>query len=199
MYQNTTIMRRVIALFAFMVIALTAYAQGGPEYLTFKGVPIKGSMTEFCQKLKATGLTYTGGKSNFALFEGDFTGRKATIGVAATDDGESIFAVVVFFNPSGEWNTLVSTYDYYKDLYTRKYGEPSVLKEHNPARLDSNIALMAEVTNGTVVWACLWEVPGGEIEISIESSSEYYEGMVMICYRDAQNGEAKIQDDLEEI
>ena len=86
-----------------------------------------------------------------------------------------------------------------KNLYTRKYGEPSVLKEYNPARIDSNVALMAEVTNGIVVWASLWEVAGGEIELSIESASEYYEGMIMICYRDAQNEEAKIQDDLDEI
>lgn len=192
-------MRRLFALLAFMIIALASYAQDSSEYLTFKGVPIKGSMAEFCQKLKATGLTYLGGKSNSALFEGDFTGRHATIGVAATDDGGSIYAVVVFFDSCGEWNSLVSTYDYMKNLYTRKYGEPSVLKEYNPARIDSNVSLMAEVTNGTVVWASLWEVAGGEIELSIESASEYYEGMIMICYRDAQNEEAKMQDDLDEI
>jgi hypothetical protein len=58
---------------------------------------------------------------------------------------------------------------------------------------------MAELSEGTVVWASLWEVAGGEIELSIESTSEYCEGMIMICYRDAQNEEAKIQNDLEDI
>ena len=42
--------------------------------------------------------------------------------------GKNVFAVVVLFEPSGEWNTLVNTYDYYKDLYTRKYGKPSISK-----------------------------------------------------------------------
>ena len=42
---------------------------------------------------------------------GDFTGRNATIGVTATDDGKSVFAVAVLFDPSGEWNTLVNTYN----------------------------------------------------------------------------------------
>ena len=42
-------------------------------------------------------------------------------------------------------------------------------------------------------------VTGGEIELSIEKSSGFYEGMVMIRYRDSQNVEAKIQKDLEDI
>ncbi len=107
--------------------------------------------------------------------------------------------MVVFFDTSEEWNTLVNTYDYYKDLYTRKYGEPSVCKENNPFLSDSNTSLMAEVYQGTVVYGCFWEVSGGNIQISIEKSSGVYEGMVMIRYRDSQNVEAKIQKDLEDI
>ena len=182
-----------------MVIVLSSYAQGNPEHLTFKGVPIEGNMTEFCQKLKAKGLTYIGRENNISLFEGDFTGRNATIAVTATDDGNNVFAVVVFFDPTGEWNNLVNTFNYYKDLYTRKYGQPSISKENNPAYSDSNLALMAEVYQGTVVWASAWEVTGGDIELSIEKSSGFYEGMVMIRYRDSQNVEAKIQKDLEDI
>ena len=115
-------MRKFIVSFVFMVITLTSYAQSASEHLTFKGIPIEGSMTEFCQKLKSKGFTSIGSENNLALFMGDFTGRNATIGVTATDDGKSVFAVAVLFDPSGEWNTLVNTYDYYKDLYTRKYG-----------------------------------------------------------------------------
>ena len=133
------------------------------------------------------------------MFTGDLTGRKATVGVTATDDGKNVFAVIVFFDPSGEWNTLVNTYDYYKDLYTRKYGEPTISKENNPARSDSNTALMAEVHLGTVVYGSAWEVTGGDIQLSIEKTSGIYEGMVMIRYRDSQNVEAKIKNDLDDI
>ena len=58
---------------------------------------------------------------------------------------------------------------------------------------------MAEVYQGTVVWASAWEVTGGDIELSIEKTSGVYEGMVMIRYRDSQNVENKIQKDLEDI
>lgn len=156
-------------------------------------------MTAFCQKLKAKGFTQIDRNKNITLFTGDFTGRKATVGVGASDDGKNVYSVVVFFDTSEEWNTLVNTYDYYKDLYTRKYGEPSVCKENNPSLSDSNTSLMAEVYQGTVVYGCFWEVSGGDIQISIEKSSGVYEGMVMIRYRDSQNVEAKIQKDLEDI
>ena len=192
-------MKKLIVSFAFVLIALTSYAQSSSEHLTFKGIPIEGSMTEFCQKLKAKGFTSIGSENNLALFMGDFTGRNATIGVTATDDGKSVFAVAVLFDPSGEWNTLVNTYNYYKDLYTRKYGNPTISKEKNPAHSDSNTALMAEVHQGTVVWGSAWEVTGGNIELSIEKTSGIYEGMVMIRYRDSQNVETKIQKDLEDV
>lgn len=50
-----------------------------------------------------------------------------------------------------------------------------------------------------VVYGSAWEVTGGDIQLSIEKSSGVYEGMVMIRYRDSQNVEAKIQNDLDDI
>ena len=182
-------MKKILITLTVLFAVIDIMAQ---EHLSFKGIPIEGSMTEFCQKLKSKGFTSIGRENNITLFSGDFTGRQATVGVTATDDGKNVFAVVVLFDPSGEWNTLVNTYDYYKDLYTRKYG-------NNPAHLDSNTALMAEVHQGTVVYGSAWEVTGGDIQLSIEKSSGVYEGMVMIRYRDSQNIEAKIQNDLDDI
>ncbi len=185
-------MKKILVILTVFFAAVDVMAQ---EYLSIKGIPIEGSMTAFCQKLKAKGFTSIGQD----MFTGDFAGRKAGVGVTATDDGKNVFAVVVCFEPSGEWNTLVNTYDYYKDLYTRKYGRPTVSKENNPAYSDSNIALMAEVYDGTVVYASTWNVPGGDIALSIEKSSGFYEGMVMIRYRDSQNFEAQIQNNLDDI
>ena len=187
---------KLVITFTMLFAVISLMAQ---EHLSFKGIPIEGSMTAFCQKLKAKGFTSIGSENNLTLFTGDFTGRNATVGVTATDDGKDVFAVVVLFDPSGEWNALINTYDYYKDLYTRKYGKPSISKEKNPALSDSNTALMAEVHQGTVVYGSAWEVTGGDIQLSIEKSSGVYKGMVMIRYRDSQNVEAKIQNDLNDI
>lgn len=190
-------MKKVLfSFFAFILITVSCVAQG---HLTFKGIPIEGTMSSFCQKLIAKGFTKVGSDDKTTMFKGDFTGRNATIGVRATDDGLNVFAVVVLFDTSKEWNVLVNTYNYYKGLYTRKYGEPKAFVEENPAGLDTNTSKMLQLYQGTVKWGSGWVVEGGEIEITIEKATEIYEGMVVIRYRDSQNVEQKIQKDLEEI
>ncbi len=190
-------MKKIIFTLALLWSTINIMAQ---EHLSFKGIPIEGSMTEFCQKLRDKGFTSIGREDNLSLFSGDFTGREATVGVTATDDGKNVFAVVVMFNPSEEWNTLVDTYEYYKNLYTHKYGEPIVSKENNPARLKSNRGFMYELNQGTVEYESTWKVTGGEIELFItKSTSSFNKGLVMIRYSDSQNVETKIQNDLDEI
>ena len=93
-------MRKFLITFTVLFAVINIMAQ---EHLSFKGNPIEGSMTAFCQKLKVKGFTSIGSYNNLTLFTGDFTGRNATVGVTATDDGKNVFAVVVLFDSSGEW------------------------------------------------------------------------------------------------
>lgn len=169
------------------------------EHLLFKGIPIRGSIEEFCQQLEAKGFTTVASKDNTIFFSGDFTGQNVTIGVTSTNEGKDVFDVTVFFEPSDEWNILVKTYEYYKDLYSRKYGKPVFSKEENPALFNSNTSLMAEIHKGTVTYGSLWEVSGGSIHLSIGKTSNFLKGRIVIYYRDSQNIEAKIQKDLEDI
>ncbi len=189
-------MKKAIIIFALLLGFINLIGQ---EHLSFKGIPIEGSMNEFCQKLKAKGFTSIGSENNLAIFKGDFTGRNATIGVSATDDGKSVYGIDVTFKASQEWSALVDIYGYYKDLYTRKYGKPNASKELNPAYSKSNSSLMLQLYQGTVEWHSIWKAQGGYIELSIEKIYDYSEGVVVIRYRDSQNVEAKIQKDLEEI
>ena len=185
-------MKKFIFTLYFLIVAIAANAQ---EHLSFKGIPIEGSITTFCQKLKAKCLVQVHSADNIRLFTGDFTGRDATIGVVADQTGKNVFSVVVIFPASGEWNTLVNTYDYYKDLYTEKYGSPSFNKEYNPSRSDSN----TEVHQGTVVYGSVFNAPGGTIELTIDKADGVYQGQVIIRYKDAQNVQEKRQSDLDEI
>lgn len=101
-------MRQFIITLCVMLAALTVNAQ---EHLSFKGIPIEGSISTFCQKLKAKGLTQIHSEDNIRLFTGDFTGRDATIGVIADQSGKNVFSVVVLLPKNDEWNSLVNTYD----------------------------------------------------------------------------------------
>lgn len=169
------------------------------DHLSFKGIPIEGSMISFCKKLKEKGFISIGSQNNLSIFSGDFTGKEATVGVMATSDGNDVFSIAVLLPESKEWNNLVNTYDYYKKLYTRKYGNPSINKENNPAHSNSNVSLMLELYEGTVDYYSVWQVSGGSIELIISKTDDIRKGQVVIHYRDDKNAQAKLNKDLEDI
>ena len=53
-------MKRNLFLLLFAIATLSTFAQTTSEHLTFKGVPIDGTLTEFVSKLKQKGLTHIG-------------------------------------------------------------------------------------------------------------------------------------------
>lgn len=185
-------------IFLTVCIFFAVIVANAQEHLSFKGIPIEGNLTTFCQKLKVKGFTQLGSEGNISLFKGDFTGRQATVGVVAADNGQDVFTVAVFFDQSDSWDILVSTYEHYKDLYIEKYGNPAQCVENNPSLYDSNTSLMYELFQGRVTYGCVFEAPGGTIQISIEKAG-YNDGQVMIKYQDSQNINAKRQSDLDEI
>lgn len=191
-------MKKFLSTIVLFCFALCGFAQ---EHLSFKGIPIEGSTTAFCQKLKAKGFEVIHQNDQVALFSGDFTGRNVTVVVISTNDGKNVNSIGVSFDSSDDWNTLVSTYEYYKTLYTEKYGEPSITKEYNPAYSNSNIVLMSELKQGTVDYHSIWETAGGKIMISIGKSTNKvgYYGEVMIIYLDNQSAETQRKQDLDEI
>lgn len=188
-------MKHFLITLCVLLVSITTNAE---EHLSFKGIPIEGSIMSFCQQLKTKGFVQLGQENNTYFFKGDFTGRPATVYVVATDNGQNVFTVAVFFEKSDSWNMLVSTYDHYKDLYIEKYGQPIQCVEYNPSRRDINSSLMYELMQGRVTYYSLFEVPGGAIQLSIEQAS-FGDGQVMIKYQDSQNISAKRKSDLDEI
>lgn len=189
-------MKKLIITLIILCYAIGGYSQ---EHLAFKGIPIEGNINSFCQKLKSKGFMQIHSQDNIRLFTGNFTGREATVGVVADQGGNDVYSVVILFPSNKEWNQLVNTYEYYKELYEEKYGTPTYHKEHNPSRMDSNDSLMIELNQGTVTYISIFEVPGGSIELSINKADEILKGQVVIRYKDSQNESAKRKSDLDEI
>lgn len=189
-------MKKTFIALMLLLSASCGYAQ---EHLSFKGIPIEGSLNAFCQKLKSKGFVETDIlDSNTRLFKGPFTGRQVTVGIAATDDGQDVFSVIVFLPKSDEWNNLVSTYRNFKDLYTEKYGNPTTCEENTPSTYNSNSTNMYDLSQGRVSYYCVFKVSGGVIRISIENAWRN-KGQVTISYLDEQNADAKRQRDLDDI
>lgn len=169
------------------------------NHLSFKGIPINGNIQLFSKRLKAKGFKSIGSTDGIPFYSGKFTDTEVNVGVISTDEGKNVYGVVVLFPASEEWKELTGTYNYYKELYTSKYGTPKTSTETNPALYDDNLFLMAELRSGTVKYISCWNAKGGSIELSIENSGDYLKGLVVIRYRDDINLENKRKSDLNEI
>lgn len=110
--------------FAFTEFA-TAFAQEVSEHMTFKGIPIDGTLNNFVSKLAEKGFTHIITNNGCAAFNGDFAGYKnCYIGVTSSADKDLVTNVSVMFPTQDTWSALVGNYFSLKEMLTTKYGKP---------------------------------------------------------------------------
>ncbi|MDE6264974.1 MAG: hypothetical protein K2M11_07500 [Paramuribaculum sp.] len=189
-------MKKIIIVFIALLAHTALIAQ---EHLTFKGIPIEGSMKEFCKKLERKGIKQSGTNSKVTILYGDFAGKLANISVSSMDSGKAIQSVGVWFTSSDKWSNLAKDYEYYKKLYSKKYGNPSESREIKPDTIENNDALMQALYNGQISYFSKWQLSGGTIELSIIKSNSLKYGRIGISYTLVDALEAKIHDDLKDI
>ena len=113
----------------------TTYSSSTP--LTFKGIPMTGSLSAFGSELVKAGFRNAGN----GTYTGDFAGYS---GCKVTPIGNPVQEVRVDFPVISDWDALEKAYDSLQASLTQKYGfEPKA----NPAT--SNVAIY-ELPNGTI-------------------------------------------------
>lgn len=175
------------------LFATVAFAQSSEsEHLTFKGVPIDGTLSQYVAKMKAAGFSYLGEEDGTALLKGDFAGFKGcTIGVSTLEGVDVVNRIVVLFTSRNEWSSLERDYNHLKDMLTKKYGEPAevVEKFDNKYRADDNSSKMHELSMDRCTWFTTFSTEKGDIQLAL-SKYNYTSGVVVLKYFDKINTEA---------
>ena len=95
--------------------------------LTFKGIPISGSLSDFGAKLVKAGFRNSGS----GIYTGDFAGYS---GCKITPMGNPVYEVRVDFPVISNWDSLEKSYDSLQASLTQKYGlEPTLTEGTNVA------------------------------------------------------------------
>lgn len=192
-------MKRILLSLVTLCLSFTLCDIYAQEHLSFKGIPIEGSKTYFCQQLESKGFKSIGTYDNISFFNGFFAGSEALISVVPTSDKENVLGVTVSFPASGEWKDLEISYHYYKQLYSSKYGKPLSSLEKNPSKSDSNLSLMMELEDGKVKYQSIWKDFGGFIILSIDKAEGYHKGQVNVAYGNIDSLKTIIHDSLDDI
>ena len=194
-------MKRNLFLLLFAIVTLSTFAQTTSEHLTFKGVPIDGTLTEFVSKLKQKGLTHIGTEDGTAILKGDFAAYKnCTVAAIALKQKNLVAKVGVMFPSLETWSSLSNNYFSLKEMLTKKYGEPAVCVEEfqNDFGKDNDNLKIHGVKMDKCKYVTGYATAKGNIELHIKG--DVMNGCyVTLIYFDKINGEiieAEAMDDL---
>lgn len=184
----------------FALTTMLTFAQTS-EHLSFKGVPIDGTLDEYVSKMKQNGFTHLGTEDGTAILNGDFAGYKdCHVGVSTLKQKDLVYKIGVLFPEKDTWSRLSTNYFDLKQMLTEKYGKPSdvVEKFDGYSQPKDDNAKMYEVQFDRCKYYSIWQTEKGEIQLSIDHNS-VTSCFVKLAYFDKINSaiiNAKAKDDL---
>lgn len=120
----------IFSLYLAFIVFAVASAQKTSEHLTFKGVPIDGTLSEYVSKMKQAGFVYIGTEDETAILQGDFAGfKECMVGVSTLKNVNVVSNIGVIFPSCDNWSSLERDYEQLKSMLTQKYGKPSDVVE----------------------------------------------------------------------
>jgi hypothetical protein len=195
-------MRTLFLSLLAVVMSISTFAQSS-EHMSFKGVPIDGTLNEYVAKMKQSGFQYLGAEDGTAILNGDFAGYKnCHIGVSTLKKIDLVHKIGVIFPNQETWSRLSSNYSDLKQMLTEKYGNPNdeaELFDVKPYQLplDDNMK-MHQVGMDNCKFYTVWKTDKGDIELSIDHSG-FTSCFVKVVYFDKINSaiiSEKVKDDL---
>ena len=193
-------MKTIFTTLIFALSTMLTFAQTS-EHLTFKGVPIDGTLDEYVAKMKKSGFSHLGTDDGTAILNGDFAGYKdCYVGVSTLKQKDLVHKIAVVFPDKKTWSTLSGNYFDLKKMLTEKYGKPTDVVEkfdsYSQPRDDED--RMYKVKFDNCKYYSIWETDKGDIQLSIEHNS-VTNCFVRLAYFDKINSakiKAKAIDDL---
>ena len=175
-------MKRLIFLLLFASTILISLAQDKSEHLSFKGVPIDGTLNEYVSKMKAAGFSYLGTQDGTAGF------KSCTVGVSTLKAVNVVSTIGVIFPSHNDWSSLERDYDHLNSMLTQKYGEPTEVVEQFQSRTNPNTnnEKLHELMMDRCTWYTTFETTKGDIQLSLQKG-DFGQYFVLLKYYDKIN------------
>ena len=170
------------------------------EHLSFKGVPINGTLKQYTAAMVKAGFKSEGTQDGLSLLSGDFAGFKGCIvGVSTLKNCDVVNRIAVLFPEKETWSALLGDYEHLKDLLTEKYGEPEQNVERFNDRMYSDDSKIYAVNNGELEWYSVFSTELGDIELTLVGGTIGYKARVRLSYWDAKNSATVRQNALDDL
>ena len=181
--------------FCCLIIVLTfvaySFAQE-EEHLTFKNIPISGSISSFISKMKEAGFTLVEQIDDGAIMKGSFVGYSdCSVFVFCSSSSKTVWKVVAQLPSQSSWSSVKSRYRDFKEKYTTKYGEPFKNFEFfTDSYYEGDGYELQAMKLEKGYYSTYWKTERGFIVVSIDASSNS-NGWVRLAYEDKEGVEIK--------
>lgn len=183
-----------------MMAATVMGATAQNEHMTFKGIPIDGSVANFAAKLQQKGFSRQGSQNGNVVLTGTFASYKdCTIGVVGDESGTTV-KVVVIFPKYDTWSGLYGCFSNLKSMLTQKYGTPYVENEtfEMYAQPEDDGSRMYGVMFDQCKYFSAFETQNGSIELQI-SHDGVSSCFVVLSYYDKLNQQKALNSDIDDL
>lgn len=181
-----------LTLILCLLLTNSIFAQN--QHLTFKGVPIDGTLKDYTEAMKKAGFRYVGSQDGVSILSGDFAGfKQCIIGVSTLSNCDVVSRIAVLFPNRNTWSSLVGDYEQLKALLSKKYGNPEESSEKFTAYVGNDNGLkMHALRDDECEWYTIYSTELGDIELSLVEGTSYLTGAVRLVYYDKINSD-KVQ------
>ena len=193
-------MKNTLLILIFALVSTIAFAQTkSSDHLSFKGVPIDGTLNEFVTKMKQSGFTMLGTEDGVVMLKGDFASYKGCIIGVATIKGKDLVSKITVIFPTHEaWSSLASNYFNLKELLTEKYGQPSEsVEKFSSYEPKDDGSKMTQVQLDACKYITTYENDKGKIQLSIKG--DISSAFVILAYFDKINSDIVKQKAIEDL
>lgn len=196
-------MKNILSLILFAILSIISFGQSKPDtskHLSFRGVPINGTLTEYVSKMKNNGFTNVQTEDGAPILEGDFASYKnCSVRVSTLKQKDLVSNIVVMFPDCDNWASLSSNYFNLKELLTEKYGNPLESEEKFLNSVpDFDGAKMSSVRLGSCKYYTKYGTEKGTIQLTIDHNSKRA-CFVSLTYIDKINNDAIRKDALDDL
>ena len=183
-------MKRLLTIVAFIFSFMFIMAQTSNNHLTFKGIPITGTLENFAQKLEAKGFEKIYSDKEAVVLKGEFAGYSGCeIYVYKIPNRNIVHKVAVSFPEKKSWARLEEEYNKFKGMLTNKYGDPTLHSEKfkEGASTVSDLAKMSSLKAGNCYYWTQWQVDNGDLRMDIVPIIDTNDGCISLAYFDYIN------------
>ena len=192
-------MKKLIVSIIATILSSALFAQS--EHLSFKNVPIDGTLNQFVARMKSAGFVSESMRDGTAVLKGDFAGYKGCHIVVSTLQNKDLVSTIgVIFPECSNWSILEGNYVKLKEMLVTKYGTPAEVIEEfqRPLYADDDNSKMHELKMDRCTYRTLFQTEKGNIALKL-IHDDYLDCHVLLGYYDKINGleiEAAALDDL---